>query len=81
MRFQYPTFTTLVPDSFVIYFIGHEGTVITEDVSLLCVCVCVLLQDAHLMRLRRNAMRNQLELNQGLSSHLHLQVRLHLVGC
>lgn len=33
MRFQYPTYTTLVPDSFVIYFIGHEGTVATEDVS------------------------------------------------
>ncbi|GAN01947.1 conserved hypothetical protein [Mucor ambiguus] len=31
MRFQYPTYTALVPDSFVIYFIGHEGTVITED--------------------------------------------------
>jgi hypothetical protein len=33
MRFQYPTYTTLMPDSFVIYFIGHEGTVATEDVS------------------------------------------------
>ncbi|OAD04204.1 hypothetical protein MUCCIDRAFT_79325 [Mucor lusitanicus CBS 277.49] len=31
MRFQYPTYTALVPDSFVIYFIGHEGTVLTED--------------------------------------------------
>ncbi|KAI8646290.1 ras guanine nucleotide exchange factor domain-containing protein [Parasitella parasitica] len=85
MRFRYPTYTTLEADSVVMYFIGHEGTVATEDVSVffpfsfdVMSVICVLISFVFVCR---NVMKNHLLLNRKTLPNLRHQIQLLLVGC